>query len=688
MCPVFTGFLDYQTSYRFFGHRQTRRSRPGLVAVRSDFSFAKCTRSRRRLLFYQKLARPPSAGDILPMTLPILSKRLHHEGSGGREISNRWKAIITLVAGFALLSLFSSGRLVSQSEGAVAWTTSMQMAMTEKQVRGASTTKLADGCHHVFIDAGANLGVHGRFLLEPHRYPDATVAHEIFNKHFGLRRDNRDLCVFAFEPNPAHAERHLKLAAAYEEMGWRYHSILKGVGSKEGHLTFYHNNDNVNEEFGFGINKLAAEKSTPVEVPVVKLSKWLEDEVYDRMTPAKVYGTYANSIPRVVIKVDIEGSENEVLPDLMFTGIMCKTVDYAFGEFHDWTPVNASTDRGDLKLAPRRETAEFARYLLKVFHSVWSESCKTEKFDLLDDESYLHDGPLWNPTFSKPETSATVSMRSNRTSTAIICAIVKDEEKYLEEWTRYHIGLGFSKIYIYDNSLNHTAQHWLTTMDDDLQSSVHVHDFSINARRRQLRAYTNCISTYARPNNHTWAAFYDPDEFLVLKQHENVVDFLQSTCLNGSVAVNWVTFGSSNQTTYQDIPVTERFLYSLPRKLPLVKTIVRVSDFVRMRSPHWAYLKDEQTRRDSQGIPYKGKWISGTNNPTFLDNGPTHIAALHHYYYKSKEEFRFKLCSRGNVWDNEQCSKIDFEDTPPGYEYNDWALRLLRKNVPKYRIVD
>ena len=46
---------------------------------------------------------------------------------------------------------------------------------------GNSTTddhkhKLADGCYHVFLDVGSNIGMHVRFLLEPHKYPKAKIA--------------------------------------------------------------------------------------------------------------------------------------------------------------------------------------------------------------------------------------------------------------------------------------------------------------------------------------------------------------------------------------------------------------------------------------------------------------------------------------------------------------------------------
>ena len=90
---------------------------------------------------------------------------------------------------------------------------------------------LADGCYHIYIDGGANIGVHGRFLLEPEKYPDAKEAAGLFDSEFGPpgERDNRDFCVFEIEANPTHLATLTKKENAYKAMGWRYHVINAGV---------------------------------------------------------------------------------------------------------------------------------------------------------------------------------------------------------------------------------------------------------------------------------------------------------------------------------------------------------------------------------------------------------------------------------------------------------------------------
>ena len=62
-----------------------------------------------------------------------------------------------------------------------------------------------DGCYHVFVDAGSNIGVQIRKLYEPQKYPGAkfnSFFKEAFGEHVAGRKD---ICAIGFEPNPAHA---------------------------------------------------------------------------------------------------------------------------------------------------------------------------------------------------------------------------------------------------------------------------------------------------------------------------------------------------------------------------------------------------------------------------------------------------------------------------------------------------
>ena len=113
--------------------------------------------------------------------------------------------------------------------------------VTNSVANEPAPTKLADGCYHVFLDVGSNIGMHVRFLYEPQLYPKARIARRFFMESFGAEsnRDNRDVCVFSFEPNPNHISRHVQLQKAYASLGWSYYPIHAGVGHQAGNITFY-----------------------------------------------------------------------------------------------------------------------------------------------------------------------------------------------------------------------------------------------------------------------------------------------------------------------------------------------------------------------------------------------------------------------------------------------------------------
>jgi len=266
-----------------------------------------------------------------------------------------------------------------------------------KILADASLHRQGDGCFHVFLDVGANIGVHGRFLFEPEKYPKARVAKSIFDTEFGSNRDNRDFCSFEFEPNPAQRQKLEAKASAYQAMGWRYEYIPAAAGDFDGYMEFHHNNDTINEEWGFSVKKLVEGDAEIEKVPVLRLSSWIKHHITERRIPVSPFGTDSNQIPTVVMKMDIEGSEYVVLPDLILSGALC-AIDFLFGEFHPWfVPLNFTGHRIKLE---RRHDAEFLQKVL-INAIPTSRNCKT-RYKYLDDETYLHDGvPLPFPADTK-----------------------------------------------------------------------------------------------------------------------------------------------------------------------------------------------------------------------------------------------------------------------------------------------
>jgi len=265
------------------------------------------------------------------------------------------------------------------------------------------------------------------------------------------------------------------------------------------------------------------------------------------------------------------------------------------------------------------------------------------------------------------------------TETASLCVICKDENAYIDEWTDYNLALGFSEIFFYDNSENNTLVSWKekSRRGDERISIIHF-----PGPGRQFDSYLSCArEAYAK--NHTWAGFFDVDEFLVLKKHNSVLELLHDHCQSGALSINWYMFGSSNHLQYSPIPVTKRFQWRDPNPMHLVKEIVRLSDMnmlVTPISPHYVLLLNG-TRHDTNNTILT-KW--------YQVNGPVDVAILHHYFTKSNGEFYQKSCLRGTVTDVEtkkkmsKCGMKIFNGT----FFDDSAWKELKKRVPLYGVYD
>ena len=267
--------------------------------------------------------------------------------------------------------------------------------------------RLGDGCYHVFLDVGANRGVHGRFLYEPHLYPKSVFSVGFFGREYGESRYNRDYCVFEFEANSIHWPHLQETSAAYAKMGWKYHLIEAAVSDQTGNTTFFHQGtqDSTFEEWGFsGAKNLNEEGGWEEQVPSVRLSEWIDYHIHQRIVPEFPPSVTADNTttidpvvtdikaPKLGMKMDIEGFEYVVLPDMIHTGVACN-FDFIFGEFHPkFAPMDQfRVDENNfhrVELGTKKQAYEYGLALQTIMQA--SRNCGV-KWQYADDESYLHD---------------------------------------------------------------------------------------------------------------------------------------------------------------------------------------------------------------------------------------------------------------------------------------------------------
>lgn len=197
-----------------------------------------------------------------------------------------------------------------------------------------------DGCFHVYLDVGSNVGIQVRKLFEPRLYPGSQVL-STFNQLFGppSERNRSTLCAVGFEPNPAHEARLKEIEAAYRRCGWpvRFFTQTAVGGRDAGAIGDFFSDGEVDKlEWGGTIlsgNKNVRTADSSAKVRLVRLAEFITEQVAKRkIPPGGGFGNRGRK-PRVLMKMDIEGSEVEVMADLIISGGL-KHVDDTMIEFH------------------------------------------------------------------------------------------------------------------------------------------------------------------------------------------------------------------------------------------------------------------------------------------------------------------------------------------------------------------
>ena len=101
-----------------------------------------------------------------------------------------------------------------------------------------SEDNILNGCYHIYLDVGSNIGNQIRKLFEPEKYPNAPLLAK-FDQYFGPIENRRIsspegdsmVCAVGFEPNPVHALYLKELEKEYKACGWNVKMMTSTGGA-------------------------------------------------------------------------------------------------------------------------------------------------------------------------------------------------------------------------------------------------------------------------------------------------------------------------------------------------------------------------------------------------------------------------------------------------------------------------
>ena len=221
----------------------------------------------------------------------------------------------------------------------------------------------------------------------------------------------------------------------------------------------------------------------------------------------------------------------------------------------------------------------------------------------------------------------------------VIVCIAKKEKLYIEEFIKYHLALGFHHIYLYDNEDTPTYETFLS----EYARFVSVHHIPGNNYHVgvQYIALNHFADNILMKTDITHVAHIDIDEFIVLKRHKNISEFIEEYITGDceGIGMNWRFFGSSGRTEASFEPVTQRFTMCTRTGDKHIKTIFKKDNLIRFGCHNVCLSRGHIKSID--GTIIEGPFSSCID---------VSVIQLNHYKCKTLPEFRdIRMRQRADV---------------------------------------
>jgi hypothetical protein len=220
-------------------------------------------------------------------------------------------------------------------------------------------------------------------------------------------------------------------------------------------------------------------------------------------------------------------------------------------------------------------------------------------------------------------------------SKIVLCAIVKNEARYLVEWICHHKQIGIDHFYIYDNESSDETSFILKEFEN-VGLVTRIPWASRSVPSTQITAYNDFIRNYS--SQFDWVGFLDADEFFAPLIGEGIHDVLSLHDDASAVAFNWRLFGSSGATAFENRLVSDRFRKCAVKPFSQnlhIKTFAR-PECVESVDVHHVNLKN------GIYVTSAGRHLTQLPVSGMLDAADFVTAQINHYFLKSKEEWNLK----------------------------------------------
>lgn len=203
---------------------------------------------------------------------------------------------------------------------------------------------------------------------------------------------------------------------------------------------------------------------------------------------------------------------------------------------------------------------------------------------------------------------------------AVMC-IANNEDHYIDEWVRYHIKLGFSEVFVFQNNWRFPEAPY-----DDPR----IHFIEFDGPLRMNPCYNGFISEHK--DDFDFAMFLDADEFLVVNGGTSLDSALERYVDTDCVYVNWRIFGDSGKSKVEnhDYSCVRRFTMADDRLHRLGKNILNF----KKSGSRFSFYNPHIVLMD--GKPFMYSDSNGKKMEIIWEVWPKEDQALELFHYRNK----------------------------------------------------
>lgn len=253
--------------------------------------------------------------------------------------------------------------------------------------------------------------------------------------------------------------------------------------------------------------------------------------------------------------------------------------------------------------------------------------------------------------------------------------MVKNEHRYLKEWVDYHLNIGFTDIFVYEDFGSDSHK-------DIIGDNPHVHIFHLddgnvlsleykNQRNRQPVLYNQLLDQFRYEAD--WICFIDTDEFVTFEDGYDMNQLTEDFKDKDGVYMFWNFYGGNGHVLYDDVPVRKRF--TKPAEIHQRDLSMSLKSFI-----HIAHNRDLKFKNHH--------FVEGLCSPTKIKAVCRIIGKriwLNHYFTKSWEEWCWRFIQRGDVINNNRGFEEYFDYNPEMRPQKNQLMALCNQWKENYK---